>query len=78
MVFCGYPDILFTMTGPHVLAPIQVLVPVVLPSQFASTPAAATPASVCFLTQHDRLTEVVHKTQLCCYCAYYCRVFVPR
>ena len=51
--FYGYTDILFTMTGPHVVARSQVPVPVVLPSPLASTPAAATPASVCCLTQHD-------------------------
>lgn len=53
LVFGGYSDILFTMAGPHVLAPSQALVPVVLPSELASTPAAATPASTCCLTQHE-------------------------
>lgn len=56
-VLCVYADILFTMTGPHVLVPSQVLVPVVLLSQLASTPTAVTPASVCCLTQHDTVFE---------------------
>lgn len=44
------------MTGPHVLVPSQVLVPVVLLSQLASTPTADTPASVCCLTQRDTVS----------------------
>ena len=76
-VLCGYTDILFTMTGPHVVARGQVLVPVVLPSPLASTPAAATPASVCCLTQHDIAWEnssvkakvislgLIHRVSLC-------------
>lgn len=35
----------------------QVHAPVVLPSQLASAPAAATPASVCFLTHRDTIIE---------------------
>lgn len=53
----AYADILLTMTGPPVLAPSQVLLPVVLTSPLASVPAAATPASVCCLTQHDIVCE---------------------
>lgn len=72
ILYCVHTDILFGMAGPHVFAPSQVFVPVVLRSELASNPAAAAPASVWCLTQRDSILRVNKTTRLEFYIIHLC------